>query len=68
MYGLLQLFLKASKGIILHLGLGTLFLEFRDIVIRLEQSVSKVVSTCVIRDAVIKKILFCPIQISSSIT
>jgi hypothetical protein len=63
----LQLFLKGSKGIILHLGLGTLFLELRDIVIKLEYGVSKTVSARVIRDPVTEKILFCLIQISGSI-
>jgi hypothetical protein len=63
----LQLFLKGSKDINLHLGSGTLFGDFRDIAIRLEHSVSKIVSAFVIRDPVTEKILFGLIQISSSI-
>jgi hypothetical protein len=55
MYGLLQLFLKGSKGSILHLGLVTLFLEFFDIAFRLKHSVSKIVSPCVIHDPVTEK-------------
>lgn len=68
MYGLLQLFLKGSKGSVLHLGLVTLFLKFFDIAFRLEHSVSKIVSPCVIRDTVTEKnFFFILIQISGSV-